>query len=79
VPGGQRGGGRLHVPLVPGHEGREGLHPGPCPCAPGDGQRLARLARLVLPRGARGARPLPVLQGVLLGLPGRRGHGACGR
>ena len=67
--------GRLHVPLLPRHPGREGLHPGPRAGAAGDGQRHPGLRRLEIARGARLAGPVPVLQGLLGGLPGRGGHG----
>ena len=76
VPRGHVRRGRLHVPVLPGDARREGLHPGPCARAPGDGERHARHARLVLARGGRGARPVPGLQGVLERLPGGRRHGA---
>ena len=55
---------RRHVPVVPGDPGREGLHPRPGPGAAGDGQRHAGQRRLAGARGARGARPVPVLQGL---------------
>ena len=59
------------VPVLPGHPRREGLHPRPGPGPAGDGQRHAGARRLALRRGARGARPVPVLQGLRLGLPDR--------
>ena len=76
VPGGQHRDRRVHVPVVPGDEGREGLDPRPRARAAGDGERHARLRRLVVARGARLARPVPVLQGVLVGLPRGRRHGS---
>ncbi len=51
------------VPVPPGHPGREGLHPRPRPRAPGGARRLARPGPR-RPRRHRGARPLPVLQGL---------------
>ena len=41
----------------------------------GDGQRDPGLRRLEVPRGAGLPGPVPVLQGVLVGLPGRDRHG----
>ena len=41
----------------------------------GDGQRLGRHRRLAIPGGARGARPVPVVQGLPVGLPDRYRHG----
>ena len=74
VPGRHHRHRRRDVPVLPGHPGREGLHPRPRPGAAGAGQRLAgRPAGGA--RGGRGARPVPVLQGLLGRLPGRRGHG----
>src|SRR5712691_9047509 len=67
----QRGG---NVPVVPGHAGREGLHPRPGPGAAGARERHTGQG-LPLGRGGRGARPVPVLQGLRVGLPGRGGHG----
>ena len=67
---------RLHVPVLPGHPGREGLHPGPGPGAAGVAGGHARHRRLARARGARGPRPVPVLQGLRDRLPGRGGHGA---
>ena len=49
VPGGHHRDRRLHVPVVPGDEGREGLHPRPRPRAAGDGERHARDRRLASP------------------------------
>ena len=74
VPGGHHRVRRRDVPVLPGHQGREGLHPGPRPGAAGAGQRVAGL-RLGRARRRRGARPVPVLQGLLGRLPGRRRHG----
>ncbi len=74
VPGrrhGVRGG---HVPVVPGHRGREGLHPRPGPGAAGGGQRHAG-RRAGRPGGAGVPGPVPVLQGLRRRLPGRGGHG----
>ena len=65
---------RRDVPVVPRHPRREGLHPRPGPGAPGGARRLAR-ARPRRPGGHRGARPLPVLQGLRHRLPDRRRHG----
>ena len=75
VPGRQHRLRRRDVPVLPGDEGREGLHQGPRPGAAGAGQRLAGLVGLAVARGGGGARPLPVLQGLLDRLPGRGGHG----
>ena len=69
------GSGRVHVPVVPGHQGREGLHPRPRAGAAGDGERRAGAAGLGLAGGARGARPVPVVQGLRERLPRRRRHG----
>src|SRR5680860_616869 len=63
------------VSLLPGHPGREGLHARPGPGAPGDGRRTGGRRRMEVRRGARGARPLPLLQGMCHGLSHRRGHG----
>ena len=41
----------------------------------GDGQRLDRHRWLAIPGGARGARPVPVVQGLYVGLPDRYRHG----
>ena len=41
---------RRDVPVLPGHPGREGLHPGSGPGAAGDGQRHAAAARAGSPR-----------------------------
>ena len=66
---------RRDVPVVPGHPGGEGLHPRPGPRAPGGRQRR-RSSRLVDdPAVARGARPVPVLQGLRSRLPDRHRHG----
>ena len=46
MPGGQRARRRVHVPVVPRHQGREGLHPGPGPGAPGDVERVADPGRM---------------------------------
>ena len=51
VPGRQHRRRRGHVPVLPGHAGREGLHPRPRPGAAGDGRRRARHRRLAPPRG----------------------------
>ena len=65
---------RRDVPVVPRDPRREGLHPRPVPGAAGGARRRAgRRARR--PGGARGARPLPGLQGLRVRLPDRRGHG----
>ena len=67
VPRRQHGDRRRDVPVVPRHPRREGLHPRPRPGAAGDGRRRALVdRRLALRRGARGARPLPVVQGLRL-------------
>ena len=66
--------GRRDVPVVHRHPRREGLHPRPGPRAPGGARRLAR-RRAGRPRRQRGARPLPVLQGLRPRLPHRRRHG----
>ena len=65
---------RRDVPVLPGDPRGEGLHPRPRPGAPGGHRRLAG-QRVRRPRGRRGARPLPGLQGMRVGLPDRRGHG----
>ena len=67
---------RGDVPQLPRHRRREGLDPRPCPRPAGDGPQLAdRRGRMAL-GGRQGIpRPLPVLQGLLHRLPGRRGHG----
>ena len=75
MPGRQHRLGRRDVPVLPGDEGREGLHQGPRAGAAGARQRLAGLVGLAVARGGGGARPLPVLQGLLNRLPGRGGHG----
>ncbi|AQA25367.1 putative d-lactate dehydrogenase [Rhodococcus sp. MTM3W5.2] len=75
VPRGHLGRGRFHVPVVPRDRRREGQHPRPCPGAPGDDQRVAGDGRLRLAGTGGIARPVPVLQGVRLGLPRRGGHG----
>ena len=69
------GSGRGDVPVVPGHAGREGLHPRPGPRPAGAGERHAGQAASGSAEVARGAGPVPVLQGLLVGLPGRGGHG----
>ena len=66
--------GGVDVPVVPGHPGREGLHPRPRAGAAGARERHAG-QRLRRGRGGRVAGPVPVLQGLLVGLPGRGGHG----
>ena len=66
---------RGHVPLLAGDAGGEGLDPRPGPGAAGDAGARRPGHRLALARGARRARPVPVVQGLLLGLPDRRGHG----
>ncbi len=66
--------GRRDVPVLPRHPGREGLHPRPVAGAAGGPRRDAR-ARAGRPGRARGARPVPGLQGLRLRLPDRRGHG----
>ena len=65
---------RGDVPVVPRDAGGEGLHPRPGAGAPG-GPRRHPGGRPVRSRGARGAGPLPVMQGLCLRLPDRRGHG----
>ena len=59
------GAGGVMCPSLPGHPRREGLHPWPGAGAAGDGQRHAGHRGLALPRGARRAGPVPVLQGLL--------------
>ena len=66
---------RRHVPVVAGHAGGEGHHPRPGAGAAGDAGRRRAGDRLALPGGARRARPVPVLQGLLPRLPDRRRHG----
>ena len=66
---------RRDVPVVPGDPRREGLDARPRPRAAGDGQRLADQQGLALAGGARGARPVPVVQGLRPGLPHRHRHG----
>ncbi len=66
---------RLHVPVVPGDQGREGLHPRPRARPAGDGERLCAAAGLGVAGGARGARPVPVVQGLRQRLPHRHRHG----
>ena len=66
---------RRDVPVLPGHPQREGQHPRPGAGAAGDGQRHAGAGRLARSRGPRVARPLPRVQGLLVGLPDRRRHG----
>ena len=63
-----------HVPVVPGHPGREGLHPRPIARAAGTRERHAGQG-LPLGGGGRVARLVLVVQGLLVGLPGRGGHG----
>ena len=65
---------RRDVPVLPGHPGREGLHPRPVARAAGARERHAGQG-LRRGGGGRGAGPVPVLQGLLVGLPGRGGHG----
>ena len=66
---------RRDVPVVAGHPGGEGHHPRPGPGAAGDARARRPGPRLALARGARRARPVPVLQGLLPRLPDRRRHG----
>ena len=75
VPGRQHRLRRRHVPVLPGDPGREGLHQGPRAGAAGARERLAGVVGLAVARGRGGARPVPVLQGLLDRLPGRGGHG----
>ena len=75
VPGRPAGHRRRDVPVVAGHPGGEGHHPRPGAGAAGDARARRSGARLALARGARRARPLPVLQGVLARLPDRCRHG----
>ena len=65
---------RRDVSVPPGDPRREGLDPWPGPGAAGGTRRRAR-ARPRRPGRHRGARPLPVLQGLRERLPDRRGHG----
>ena len=62
------------VPVVPGHERREGLHPGPGAGPAGTRERRAG-RELPLGRAGRIAGPVLVVQGLLVGLPGRGRHG----
>ena len=66
---------RRHVPVLPGDPQREGLDPRPCPGAAGDDRRPAGHGRLPRAGGARGARPVPVVQGLRQRLPDRHRHG----
>ena len=75
VPGRQHRQPRRDVPVVPGHPGREGLHPRPGPGAAGDDQRRPGPAGLEVAGRALGPGSLPVLQGMRAGLPDRDRHG----
>ena len=75
VPGRHHRDRRRHVPVVPGHPGREGLHPGPRAGAAGDSRTARWSAAWRRPEVRRVAGPVPVLQGLLVGLPRRGGHG----
>ena len=65
---------RGHVPVVPRDQGGEGLHPGAGPGASG-GPRRDPGRRARRPGRGRGARSVPVLQGLCPGLPHRHRHG----
>ena len=67
-------GGGVMCPLLPGHQGREGHHQGTRAGAAGDDRRRPR-RRLALAGRARRAGPVPVVQGVRVGLPDRHRHG----
>ena len=71
----QHGCRRRDVPVVRGDPQREGLDTGPRTRAPGDGRRAAGRQGLEGPGGPRGARPLPLVQGVRPRLPHRDRHG----
>ena len=73
VPGEHDPGARGDVPVVPGDARGEGLHPRSGPGAAGDDQRRPG-RRLAVAGRARGARPVPVLQGLRPGLPDRDRH-----
>ncbi len=63
-----------HVPVVHRYPRGEGLHPRSRAGAPGDGRRQVR-PDVAGPSRARGAGPLPVLQGLRLRLPDGHRHG----
>ena len=68
---------RLHVPVLPGDQGREGLHPRPRARAAGDGERHPGRRRLVArPRCTSRSTCACPARPVLVGLPRRRRHGA---
>ena len=68
------GSGGRDVPVLAGHQGREGFHPRPRAGAAGARQRKPG-ARLRGGGAGRVAGPVPVLQGLLVRLPGRGRHG----
>ena len=75
VPPQQR---RGDVPVLHGHPRGGALHPRPEPAAVRDAggtRRLPGHRRLAVHRGPRRARPVPGLQGLQEGLPGRGRHG----
>ena len=72
MPQGER---RRHVPQLSRHRRRAALHPRPRPPAVGDAGRRPARGRLPERSRARGARPLPQLQGLQDRVPGAGGHG----
>ena len=66
---------RGDVPVLPRHARREGLHARTGARAAGARQRLAGRAASRSDELPDVARPVPVVQGLLVGLPGRRRHG----